>query len=86
MQRNCFDKDSGNIIVLTNDEERQSLRPDFAEIPAGRRWFTANPTALRAWATLNRTGSIYGRRVCARGYQRAGLSLAKWYMESDGIR
>ena len=40
-------------------------------------WFTAKRTALRVWTTSNRTGPIYGRRVCARGWQRAGLLMSK---------
>src|ERR1700732_1028477 len=40
-------------------------------------WFTAKRTALRVWTTSKRTGPTYGRRVCARGWQRAGLSTHK---------
>src|SRR6201996_8136439 len=38
--------------------------------PAGE-WFTAKRTAPRVCTTSNRTGPTYGRRVCARGPQRA---------------
>jgi hypothetical protein len=44
--------------------------------PAGG-WFTAKRTALRVWTTSNRTGPIYVRRVCARGWQRAGRAIGK---------
>jgi hypothetical protein len=45
-------------------------RPSPMFQPAGG-WCTAKRTALRVWTTSNRTGPIYGRRVCARGWQRA---------------
>src|ERR1700758_2557868 len=45
--------------------------------PAGG-WFTAKPTGLRVWTTSNRTGPIFGRGVCARGWPgAAGLSISK---------
>src|SRR5277367_5463054 len=37
--------------------------------PAGG-WSTAKRSAERVWTTSNRTGPIYGRRVCARGWRR----------------
>src|SRR6476660_383468 len=40
-------------------------------------WFTAKRTALRVWTTSNRTGPIYGRRVCARGWHRAAVLRCK---------
>src|ERR1700758_1576046 len=46
-------------------------RPSPKFRPAGR-WFTAKRTVLRVWNTSNRIGLIYGRRVCAKGWQRAG--------------
>lgn len=34
---NPFDDDSGEFLVLANDEEQLSLWPVFAEVPAGWR-------------------------------------------------
>jgi uncharacterized protein YbdZ (MbtH family) len=43
---NPFDDDTGNFVVLVNDEEQHSLWPVFAEIPAG--WRVAHGEADRA--------------------------------------
>ena len=67
MSINPFDDDDGSFFVLVNDEEQHSLWPTFADVPASKR------AGLRVWTTSNRTGPIYGRRVCARGWQRTGL-------------
>ena len=40
-------------------------------------WSTAKRTAPRVWTTSSRIGPTYGRRVCARGWQRAGLLRCK---------
>ncbi|OBH35454.1 protein mbtH [Mycobacterium sp. E342] len=37
MSINPFDDDSRSFVVLVNDEERHSLWPDFADVPAGWR-------------------------------------------------
>ena len=46
--------------------------------PAGW-WYTAKRTTLRVWITSNRTGPLYGRRVCARGglLNRLGTRVVK---------
>ena len=77
MSVNPFDDDNGTFFVLINDEEQHSLWPTFADVPAAGGWFTAKPTALPAWTTSNRTGPIYGRRVCVTGWQRTGLLITK---------
>jgi uncharacterized protein YbdZ (MbtH family) len=69
---NSFNDDNGSFFVLVNDEEQHSLWPAFADVQPAGGWFTAKRTALRVWTTSKRTGPIYGRRVCARGWQRAG--------------
>jgi uncharacterized protein YbdZ (MbtH family) len=38
-QRNPFEDHNGSFVVLVNDEEQRSLRPAFADFPAGRRVF-----------------------------------------------
>jgi MbtH protein len=43
---NPFDDDNGTFLVVTNDEEQHSLRPAFAEVPAG--WQVAFGIAERA--------------------------------------
>ena len=42
--------------------------------PAGG-WFMAKRPAAHVWTTSNRTGRIYGREVCERGWWRAGLLM-----------
>jgi MbtH protein len=37
MSTNPFDDDSGNFLVLVNDEDQYSLWPAFADIPPGWR-------------------------------------------------
>jgi uncharacterized protein YbdZ (MbtH family) len=46
MGENPFDDDSGNFVVLVNDEEQHSLWPAFADIPAG--WQVVYGKAERA--------------------------------------
>src|SRR5215208_2722080 len=53
--------------------------------PAGG-WCTAKQTALHVWTTSNRTGPIYGRGVCARSWQRAGLLISKHLGLSKRLR
>ena len=77
MSINPFDDDSGSFFVLVNDEEQHSLWPTLPMFQTAGGWFTAKRTAQRVWTTSKRTGPIYGRRVCARGWQRAGLSTRK---------
>jgi uncharacterized protein YbdZ (MbtH family) len=43
---NPFDDDTGNFLVLVNDEEQHSLWPSFADVPAG--WRVAYGEAERA--------------------------------------
>jgi uncharacterized protein YbdZ (MbtH family) len=83
---NPFDDDESSYYALVNYKEQHSLWPSFAEVPADRRvgWFAAKRTALRVWITSNRTGPIYGLRVCARGWQRAGLGQPLGVGELNG--
>jgi MbtH protein len=75
MDTNPFDDDESSYYALVNYKEQHSLWLSFAEVPADRRvgWFAANRAALRVWITSNGTAPICGLRVCARGWQRAGL-------------
>jgi MbtH-like protein len=74
---NPFDDDNGSFVVLVNDEEQHSLWPAFADVSAGWRVVMAKRIALGVWTTSNGTGAIYGRRVCARGWQSAGVLIGK---------
>ena len=74
---NPFDDDNGSFFVLVNDEEQHSLWPAFADVPVGCGWCTAKRIALGVWITSKRTGPIYGRRICARGWQKAGVLTSK---------
>ena len=45
MSVNPFDDDSGGSFVFVHDEEQHSLRPTFADIPAG--WWAPDGEADR---------------------------------------
>ncbi|WUS42685.1 MbtH family protein [Kitasatospora sp. NBC_01250] len=57
MMGNPFEKEDGSYFVLTNSEGQHSLRPVFAEIPAG--WSAVYGEADRAacleYVTMHRT-------------------------------
>ena len=73
MSINPFDDDDASFLVLVNDEEQHSLWPTFSDVPPG--WGVVYGEADRGVCLdyVSRTGPIYGRGVCARGWQRAGL-------------
>jgi uncharacterized protein YbdZ (MbtH family) len=73
MDTNPFDDDESSYYALVNYKEQHSLWPSLPKYQLACGWFAAKRTALRVWITSNRTGPIDGLRVCARGWQRAGL-------------
>lgn len=56
---NPFDKAGGAFLVLVNDENQHSLRPAFAEVPAGRR--TVSGEESRKAALCRRLGGAHHR-------------------------
>jgi hypothetical protein len=68
MRINPFDDGNGSFLCWsTTRSNTAGGRPSSMLPPAGG-WFTAESTALGVWTTSNRTGPVYGRRVCARGW------------------
>ena len=67
MSINPFDDDNGSFFVLVNDEEQHSLRPTFADVPAGWRVVYGESDSAASLDYIEHIGPIYGRRVCARG-------------------
>ena len=85
MSINPFDDDNGSFFVLVNDEEQHNLWSAFADVAAGW-WVVYSEAAHAACTTSNEIAPIYGRRVCARGWHRAGGLRRKpsGLGESDG--
>jgi hypothetical protein len=67
MRSKTFDEDDGSFFVLVNDEERHSMRPTFADVPASCQVVCGEVPAVRRRTKSNRTGPAFGRRVCATG-------------------
>ena len=73
MDTNPFDDDESSYYVLVNYKEHTACGRASPKFQLAGGWFAAKRTALRVWITSNGTAPIYGLRVCARGWQRAGL-------------
>lgn len=74
MSINPFNDDNGSFFVLVNDEEQHSLWPTFGNVPAGWRVVYSEVDGAACVETSSKAGPIYGRRVCARRWQRVGAS------------